>query len=98
MLFSAILIMAFPAAAQAYIGPGAGMAVAGSFFAMAAALFSAVLLLFTWPVRWLVRAVRGWRASARSRVKRFVILGLDGLDYRLTSQFLRRASCRTSLG
>ncbi len=96
-------------ATWAYIGPGAGFALAGSFFAVLAAIFSAVLLLFTWPIRWLVRVVRGRQALKRSRVKRFVILGLDGLDYRLTHQFLaqgklphldalRRQGCFLPLG
>ena len=45
-------------------------------------------MLFTWPVRWGVRWIRGGLALARSRVKRVVILGLDGMDYRLTGKFL----------
>ena len=88
LLLAALLILVLPTPAQAYIGPGAGFALAGSFLAVLAAIFSAVLLLFTWPLRWLVRAIRGRRAMARSRVKRVVILGLDGLDYRLTRQLL----------
>jgi predicted AlkP superfamily phosphohydrolase/phosphomutase len=88
MLAAAVLILALPRPALAYIGPGAGFALAGSAFAVLAAVFSAVVMLFTWPVRWAVRWVRGGLALARSRVKRFVILGLDGMDYRLTQQFL----------
>jgi predicted AlkP superfamily phosphohydrolase/phosphomutase len=88
MLLAAMLVLALPRPANAYIGPGAGFALAGSFFAVLAALFSAVLMLFTWPVRWIARSIRGRLAMARSRVTRFVILGLDGLDYRLTQKFL----------
>ena len=87
-LLAAVLILAVAPPAMAYIGPGAGFALAGSAFAVAAALFSAILMLFTWPVRWAVRSVRGGLALARSRVKRFVILGLDGMDYRLTRKFM----------
>ena len=83
-----LLVLALPRSAHAYIGPGAGFALAGSFLAALATVFSVIVLLFTWPIRWLIRAIRGGKALARSRVKRFVILGLDGLDYRLTKKFL----------
>jgi predicted AlkP superfamily phosphohydrolase/phosphomutase len=71
-----------------YIGPGAGFALAGSFFAVFAAFCSAVLLLLTWPARLLFRLLFGRRAIARSRFKRVVVLGLDGLDHGLTEKFL----------
>ncbi|HQU45352.1 MAG TPA: alkaline phosphatase family protein [Pirellulales bacterium] len=77
-----------PRTAHAYIGPGAGFALAGSFLAVFAAIGSAILLLLTWPVRLLWRIVFRKRAPARSRVKRVVILGLDGLDYGLTERLL----------
>jgi predicted AlkP superfamily phosphohydrolase/phosphomutase len=77
-----------PSPAHAYIGPGAGFALAGSFLAVFAAFFSALLLLLTWPMRLLGRALFGWRRTARSRFKRIVILGLDGLDYALTQRLL----------
>ncbi|MCY2928368.1 MAG: alkaline phosphatase family protein [Planctomycetota bacterium] len=88
LLLVGIVLLVLPSPAQAYIGPGAGFALAGSFMAALTAVFSAVVLLFTWPVRCLVRAIRAWRGLARSRVKRVVILGLDGLDPRLTEQFM----------
>src|SRR5262245_59330903 len=78
----------FPDPALAYIGPGAGFALAGSFLAVFAAVLSAVLMVLTWPVRLLWRALFGRRALARSRFKRVVILGLDGLDYTLTEKML----------
>jgi predicted AlkP superfamily phosphohydrolase/phosphomutase len=82
----AVLLLA-PGPAQAYIGPGAGFALAGSFLAVFAAFFSAVLLLLTWPVRLLWRALFGWRRG-RGKFKRIVILGLDGLDHALTERML----------
>ena len=88
VLLAAMLVLALPHPAEAYIGPGAGFALAGSFLAVLIAVFSAVLMLFTWPVRWIVRSIRGRLAMAHSRVTRFVILGLDGLDYRLTQKFM----------
>ena len=75
-------------ACEAYIGPGAGIALVGSFLAVLLATFSAMLTLATWPIRWLWRRLRGRRARARSKVRRVVILGLDGLDPLLVDEFL----------
>src|SRR5262249_2944116 len=68
--------------------PGAGFAVAGSVFAVFAAMFSAVVLVFTWPIRLVWRTLFGRRAPAKSRIKRVVVLGLDGLDHGLTERLL----------
>jgi predicted AlkP superfamily phosphohydrolase/phosphomutase len=81
-------ILLDPSPVHAYIGPGAGFALAGSFLAVFAAFFSALVLLLTWPVRLLWRVIFGWRGAARGRFKRIVILGLDGLDYTLTERML----------
>ena len=88
LLLVALFILAIPAQAQAYIGPGAGFALFGSFLVMFTALASAVSALFTWPIRYVIRAIRRRRAFARSRIKRFVILGLDGMDPELTESLL----------
>ncbi len=93
----------------AYIGPGAGFAAVGSFLVLFAAMVSAILTLMTWPLRYTWRAVRGRRAYARSRIQRFVILGLDGLDPDLAEEFmdagrmpnlagLRQSGCFKRLG
>jgi predicted AlkP superfamily phosphohydrolase/phosphomutase len=81
-------VLAIPGQAQAYIGPGAGFAIVGSFLVMFAALFSMALALFTWPIYFVIRAIRGSRAFSRSRIKKFVILGLDGMDYALTQKLM----------
>ena len=88
LLLVVFLVLAIPGQAQAYIGPGADFAVVGSFLAMFTAVLSAVLALFTWPTRYVIRAIRCRRVFARSRVKKFVILGLDGMDPGLTEKFL----------
>jgi predicted AlkP superfamily phosphohydrolase/phosphomutase len=90
LLFAALVVLLVPATAQAYIGPGAGFAVAGSLLAVFTATLSAMLALFTWPLRYIIRTIRGRRAFARSRVKRFVVLGLDGMDYSLTEEYLQK--------
>ncbi|REK09499.1 MAG: nucleotide pyrophosphatase [Planctomycetota bacterium] len=73
---------------MAYIGPGAGLALAGSFLAILAAMLSAMLALLFWPFRWAWRAIRGRRARRRALVRRVVVLGLDGLEPSLVDQFL----------
>jgi predicted AlkP superfamily phosphohydrolase/phosphomutase len=88
VLLVAILVLLAPRQAHAYIGPGAGFALAGSFFAVFSAIFSAALMVITWPVRLLFRAVFGWRVLRGSRFKRVVILGLDGMDHGLTEKML----------
>ena len=88
LLIIAFFVLAMPTQAQAYIGPGAGFAVAGSFLAIFGAVFAGIVAIFTWPIRYIIRAIRGRHAFARSRVKKFVILGLDGMDHALTKKFL----------
>ncbi len=73
-----------------YIGPGAGFALAGSFLAFFLAVLSSLFTIATWPVRLIVRTLLGLRAMSRSRVKRVVILGLDGMDHGLTQAMLER--------
>src|SRR5262249_6914980 len=82
------VVLLAPSPAYAYIGPGAGFALAGSFLAVFAAFFSALLLMLTWPARLVMRFLFRWKAPRRSRVKRVVILGLDGLDHGLTTKML----------
>lgn len=73
----------------AYIGPGAGIALFGSFLAVLIATFSAFLALLLWPIRWAWRSFRGRKARSRAKVRRVVILGLDGLDPDLVEQYLK---------
>src|SRR5690242_15908268 len=80
--------LSVPDAVLAYIGPGAGFAALSSFLVMFVAMASAMVTLFTWPLRYAWRVIRGRRAYARSRIKRFVVLGLDGLDPDLAERFM----------
>ena len=73
----------------AYIGPGAGIALVGSFLVVLTALVSAFMAMLTWPLRRVWRALRGRRALRNARVRRVVVLGLDGLEPSLVEQYLR---------
>jgi predicted AlkP superfamily phosphohydrolase/phosphomutase len=74
----------------AYIGPGAGIAVLGSFLAVLAGFLSAFFALLTWPLRAAWRWRRSRKARRRAQVKRVVILGLDGLDPGIVNELLKK--------
>lgn len=88
LLLIVLFVLIFPFKAQAYIGPGAGFAVMGSFLAIFSAVLAGSLALLTWPVRYVIRAIRYRHAFARSRIRRFVVLGLDGMDPNLAEKML----------
>jgi predicted AlkP superfamily phosphohydrolase/phosphomutase len=87
-IFAAIGVLTLQEHAHAYIGPGAGFAVATTLVAFFVAMFSGLAAIFLWPIRWLLRFVRGRRALARARVKRFVVLGLDGMEPTLADKYM----------
>ncbi|MBN2561198.1 MAG: alkaline phosphatase family protein [Phycisphaerae bacterium] len=85
----ALVIVAVSATpAEAYIGPGAGFAIASSLFTIIITFFLAFLTLLIWPIRWVIRAIKGRRAFAKSRIKRVVVLGLDGMEPTLTEKYM----------
>ena len=88
LLIATFFILVVPNYALAYIGPGAGFVDMGSFFVMFTAMLSGLLALFVWPVRYIFRAIRGRRAYGKSKVKRIVVLGLDGLEPKLAEKFM----------
>jgi predicted AlkP superfamily phosphohydrolase/phosphomutase len=90
ILFACLFSLVIPRSALAYVGPGAGFALAGSFFAVFIAIMSAFLLLLTWPVRFIFRAIFAKKPPGTARFRRVVILGLDGLDHGLTAQMLEQ--------
>lgn len=64
MLTSAVCTVLLPAAAHAYIGPGAGASLAGSLLAVLAAIATAAAIVLFWPLRILYRKIRGGRHTA----------------------------------
>ncbi len=52
------------------------------------AFFSALGAFLLWPFRWVIRLTRRRRAHAQARAKRFVVLGLDGLEPTLIERFM----------
>lgn len=73
----------------AYVGPGAGFALASSFFAIFVAVLAALFVLLTLPFRWLLSLFGlGRRKRKPGDPRRVIILGLDGLDPRLATQYM----------
>ena len=86
-LFAVLLCAAFAPQALAYIGPGAGVAFVSSFGVLLVTLLVASLAILVWPLR------KGYRALTRKKrdkavIKRFIVVGLDGQDPRLTDRFM----------
>ncbi len=55
----AAVLLALPASADAYIGPGAGFAVLSSFMVVFTTILVAIASVLVWPLRALWRAVHG---------------------------------------
>jgi predicted AlkP superfamily phosphohydrolase/phosphomutase len=77
-----------PAGAVAYVGPGAGFALLGSFFGVVLAFLAGALSLLIWPFRYAIRRLRRRKALSHARVKRIVVVGLDGLDPGLAERWI----------
>jgi predicted AlkP superfamily phosphohydrolase/phosphomutase len=76
--------------AQAYVGPGAGIAVVSSLFVVLTTIVIAVLALLTWPFRMLWKLIRRRRKrTGKPLIKRLIVVGLDGQDPQLTDRFMK---------
>src|SRR5262245_22992325 len=84
------VVVLSPAAALAYVGPGAGFALISSFLTIAIAFVAAFFAFLTLPVRLAVRASRRRRSLQRARVKKTIVLGLDGLEPTICDNMLER--------
>jgi predicted AlkP superfamily phosphohydrolase/phosphomutase len=85
-----LALVGWPAAAHAYIGPGAGFAFAGSLLAMLAAIGLALGSILLWPITLVWRWLRVGNPFKHAQAKRVVIVGLDGMDPGLTTKFMRQ--------
>ena len=84
-----IAVCAVPAAAHAYVGPGAGIAVATTVLAFVVSFVAVLLGLLLWPIRFVIRRFTRKRPPRPPRIRRAVLIGLDGLDPELVQRFMR---------
>ncbi len=84
----ALIVLALPGRADAYIGPGAGFAVLGSFLVIFTTILIAIASILVWPFRALWRFATGQRPP-RAAIKRLIFVGLDGQDPGLTDRFMK---------
>ena len=73
--------------ADAYVGPGAGFALLSSFLVLFTTTVAAIASLLFWPFRMAWRRLRHG-PTPRARIRRLVIVGLDGQDPGLTDRFM----------
>jgi predicted AlkP superfamily phosphohydrolase/phosphomutase len=85
LLVVAILLTAAPA--EAYIGPGAGVALLSSFLVLFTTILIVIASLLVWPFRTLWRIITR-RKPPQARIKRLIVVGLDGQDPVLTDRFM----------
>jgi predicted AlkP superfamily phosphohydrolase/phosphomutase len=86
----AAVLAVFPTAAAAYVGPGAGFALISSFLTIALAFVAAFFAFLALPVRAMVRALRRRHSLQRARVRRTIVLGLDGLEPEICEAMMAR--------
>ena len=87
LFWIAACVLATGTPAHAYIGPGAGIALLGSFAVVFVTIIIAVALVLTWPFRTLYRMLRR-RGQGRPWIKRLIVVGFDGQDPTLTERLL----------
>ena len=82
-------VLACPGSAQAYIGPGAGFAFAGSLLALVAAFALALGSILLWPFTVLYRWLRVGDPFKHAHAKRVVIVGMDGMDPGIATKLMQ---------
>lgn len=58
-----------PAAASAYVGPGAGLSLLGALWALLVAVGTAIIFVLAWPVRRMLRRKREAREQAERQTE-----------------------------
>lgn len=72
--------------ALAYIGPGAGFAAAGSVLVLAGTFALALGIILLWPLKAVVRVFTA-RGRGKAKIKRMIVVGLDGFDPGLARRY-----------
>ncbi|MDX1643765.1 MAG: alkaline phosphatase family protein [Thermoanaerobaculia bacterium] len=83
-----LLALAAATPAEAYIGPGAGFAIASSFLVIFVTVLLALVSLLILPFRIVWRKLRTPKTD-EPLIRRLIVVGLDGQDPRLTDRFMK---------
>lgn len=67
---AALAAATLPLAAEAYVGPGAGLSLLGALWALLIALGTAIAFVVAWPLRKMLRRRRAERAAAEQQQRR----------------------------
>lgn len=86
-LLAALALVGLAQPALAYIGPGAGIAAAGSLLVLAGTFFLALGIILIWPIKAVVRIFTSMGKS-KAKVKRVIVIGLDGFDPGLAQRYM----------
>ena len=63
ILIISIILFVLSPFTMAYVGPGAGLTLIGSLIGVVVAVFMALTVIIFWPLRLLIRRIRGKRAK-----------------------------------
>ena len=89
----ACLCTSLPVAA--YVGPGAGFALVSGFLVIFTTILLAGLALLVWPFRMMWRLLRN-RGRKKPSIQRFIVVGLDGQDPRITDRLIAEGTAAQS--
>ena len=81
------LMLTLPSPADAYIGPGAGVALASSFMVIFTTIILAGLAVLVYPFRSAWRFIRRPKRG-KAHARRMIVVGFDGQDPKLTEKFM----------
>ena len=89
-LLGLIMAIGFFENVYGYIGPGPGFVLVSSLLALLSALLLFLFSLFLWPFRVLSAALfrRRRRPRPKGNIERVIVIGMDGMDPRLTEKFI----------
>src|SRR5262245_44694651 len=83
-----IAIALLPHEAFAYVGPGAGIRFRTPAATLVTSAVGAFFLILVWPFRQLFLAATRKRPPQAPRIRRAIVVGLDGLDPDLVTRFM----------
>ena len=85
---AALVLAGLAQPALAYIGPGAGIAAAGSLLVLVGTFFLAMGIVLIWPIKAVLRIFTTMGRRGKAKVKRVIVVGLDGFDPGLARKYM----------